>query len=78
MSEPLALTPKMAAELTPFGEGHIRYLAHNDPSFPAFKNGAHVIIPRRSFEDWLCEQAAARLGFEVANVPMRSRMKGGR
>ena len=72
--EPLALTPKMAAELTPFGEGRIRYFAHNDPTFPAFKNGSDIIIPRKAFEEWLCEQAAARLGFQVATTMKRRRL----
>ena len=71
MPDPLALTPKMAAALTPLGEGRIRFLANTDPSFPAFKNGTDVIIPTRAFEEWLCERAANRLGFEVANIPRR-------
>ena len=67
MSTPLALTPKQAAELTPFGENKIRSMAHNDPTFPAFKNGRDVIIPTNAFKEWLDVQAADRLGFETFN-----------
>lgn len=64
----LALTPKEAAELTPFNEAEICALAHNDPSFPAFMNGDALIIPRRAFENWLCNRAEARVGFAISNT----------
>jgi len=64
---PLALTPKQAAELTPYGENKIRLLANTDPTFPAFKNGSDIIIPTKAFEDWLVVQAAHRLGFDTYN-----------
>lgn len=72
---PLALSCEMAAELTPLGINRIRYLANTDPTFPAFKNGNGIVIPTKAFEEWLCEQAANRLGFEVANVPRRRKSK---
>ena len=72
MDRPLALTCEMAAELTPLGINRIRYLANTDPTFPAFKNGKGIVIPTRAFEDWLCAQAAERLGFAVANTPQVS------
>jgi len=66
---PLALTPKQAASLTPLGENGIRKRANDDPLFPAFKNGADIVIPTRAFEEWLCEQAANRYGFKECEIP---------
>ena len=61
----LALTPKEAAELTPFGENRIRALCRSDPTFPAFLNGKDIVIPKKPFEDWLAEQAKNRMGFKA-------------
>ena len=70
---PLALTPKEAATLCPLGEHKIRKLANDDPTFPAYKSGANIIIPTRAFEEWLCEQAANRLGFAECEIPYTKR-----
>ncbi|WP_425057652.1 hypothetical protein SCACP_21720 [Sporomusa carbonis] len=59
----VALTPKEAAQISPFGENRIRQLCLSDPSFPAFKNGRDIIIPRKGFEEWLEKQASYRVGF---------------
>lgn len=60
----LAITPKEAAALSPFGENRIRELAHNDPTFPAFRNGPRdIIIPVKAFEAWLERQAEYRTGY---------------
>lgn len=59
----VALTPKEAASLSPFGENKIRKLCLIDPTFPAFKNGTTTIIPKKDFEAWLSKQAACRTGF---------------
>ena len=71
---PLALTPKEAAAMCPIGENGIRKLAHEDPLFPAFKRGPNIIIPTKAFEEWLCEQAANRLGFPECEIPFEKRM----
>lgn len=60
----LALTPKEAAQLSPFGENRIRELCRSDTTFPAFKNGKDFVIPKRAFEEWLARQAEYRMGLK--------------
>jgi hypothetical protein len=61
--DPIALTPKQLAKITPLGEHRIRQLCQTDPTFPAFLNGRNIVIPLKPLEEWLAKQADLRVGY---------------
>lgn len=52
-----------AAEYMNMGRGRIKELAHQDPSFPATREGAVIRINRKGLDEWLLSRARRRVGF---------------
>ena len=69
MNFPFCLTVEAAGDYSGAGRDRIRDWAENDPTFPAFRNGVKILIPRPALETWLINRAQAREGFKTGREP---------